>query len=125
MTPPATGSWKSLQETLKPEISGDRRPFFPLSQVPSGTTVKVAIDGPCETEAMHGSYSLFEMDVLVSEASGRKPYRLCVSGQRLARAIAAIAPVPGEVIHMTPTGDGKNRTWVVATKDRTAVESGD
>lgn len=99
--------WKTFQQQLRPQETGERFPFFPLRDVPAGTTVRLeVVNGPF-FEGLHGQYSLVELDVKHKGAM----YRLCASGQRLASALAALEPGPGDAIALTPMGDGKSRTW--------------
>lgn len=104
--------WQALLETLHPEGDGKRFEFFPLKEVPSGSEVHLTLLGPAHFDRAqhHGQFSLLEVDV---DHKGT-PYRLCVSGTRLARAIANVAPGAGDEITLKPTGDGKERTWQVS-----------
>ena len=104
-----THTWKAFQASLKPEASGDRHPFFPLRDVVSGQTVNLTVLGGPYFDGFHGQYSLVELDVSYKG----QPYRLCVSGARLARALAAIEPGPGAKLAITAKGDGKARDWTV------------
>lgn len=104
---PILKDWASFQQTLKGEANGERFPFFPLRDVPSGKTVTFTVTAGPFFEGFHGQYSLCELDVRM----GKDQYRLCVSGTRLAAALASIQPGPGSEVSLTPTGDGKNRTW--------------
>src|SRR5687768_14292766 len=94
MTPdPASppGSWKTLQTQLKAKgADGERHPFFPLAQL-TGPAEMLVNAGPF-FEGFHGQYSLVELDVLHE----KKPYRLCVSGSRLAARMSEAEPMPGD-----------------------------
>lgn len=107
-TTPKPKDWKTLQQWLRPQPAGERHPFFPISQVPSGQEIRLLVTGGPFFENLHGGYSIFEMDV----QQGKIDHRLCVSGQRLASAISALEPGPGDLISLTPNGDGKGRTWL-------------
>lgn len=102
------GSWKGLQTQLREEPSGERFPFYPIKDVPDGKTVNLEIIGGPYFEGLHGQYSLVELDV---QDINKDSFRLCVSGSRLAKAIAAVEPEKGDVLQITPTGNGKDRKW--------------
>lgn len=104
-----TGSWKVFQSSLKPEISGERYPFFPIRDVPTEQPITMRVIAGPFFDGFHGGYSLVELDV---EQNGTK-YRLCVSGARLARAMAAVEPIPGDKLEVTAQGAGKERAWTV------------
>lgn len=106
-TTPVLKGWKDLQATLKGDDGGERHPFFPLRDVQSGQKVTLTVTAGPFFENLHGQFSICELDVL----QGKAPFRLCVSGNRLASAIARVEPGAGDVIELTPNGDGKNRTW--------------
>jgi len=99
-------TWKSLQTQLKPTATGERHPFFPLAQL--AEPAEVFVNGvELDSTKFHGQFSLFELDVLHK----KQPFRLCVSGARLASAIAALEPVAGDRLELVPKGTGKDRTW--------------
>lgn len=113
-TPPA-GSWKALQTSLKEEATGERHPFFPIRDVPTDVPVKLKVLTGPHFDGFHGQYSLVELDVQVREGTEKgKNYRLCVSGARLARALAGVEPQAGDPITVTARGTGKERQWTVA-----------
>jgi len=105
-----THTWKAFQASLKPESSGDRHPFFPIKDMVEGQTVNVTVLGGPYFEGFHGGYSLVELDV----SHKGQPYRMCVSGARLARALAAVAPEVGHKLAITASGSGKARDYTVA-----------
>lgn len=110
------GSWKQFQAMLKPAATGDRHPFFPLAQLPSGSSVdlKLASDPVFDPQGFHGQYSLLEFDAEQRSGTDKgKLYRVCVSGSRLAAGLASVGPQQGDTVRLTPSGEGKNRTWTV------------
>lgn len=111
------GSWKSFQETLKPALNGERHPFFPLAQLPAGSHVDLQLTTNPEFDParFHGQYSKLEFDAIQRSGTDKgKPFRVCVSGARLAVALAAVEPMAGMTVRLQPTGDGKNRTWAAS-----------
>lgn len=105
-------SFGEMTATLK-DSDGERHEFFPLSQVPDGATVELTLIGePVFDKAQHhGKFSMFEVDV----RQGSTPYRLCVSGTRLAKAIAALEPKNGSTLVLTAKGpNGRERKWTAA-----------
>lgn len=104
---PPTASWKTLQMDFEHLPTGERHPFFPLGEITESVFLKVEGEPVFAREGFHGQYSIFEMDV---SRAGRM-YRLCVSGRRLAKALAALAPARGTMFKLTPIGVGKAREW--------------
>ncbi len=106
LEPPQPQTWKTLQSQLRPTATGERHPFFRLADL--GQAAEFFVNGvELDATKFHGQYSLLELDVLYQ----KQPFRLAVSGTRLAAAIAAIEPMPGDRIELAPTGAGKDRTW--------------
>ena len=107
-TPPAT--WKDFAATVKAGPDGERHPFFPLQTLDK--PVEIVFDGNpvFDPTKFHGQYSLMEADIVVRG----EPFRLCVSGARLASALAKVEPGDGSHVILTPNGTGKSRTWTAA-----------
>src|SRR5688572_31353670 len=98
---PTATSWKGLNDELK-DADGERHEFFPLNGVGDGQTVELTLIGEPVFDAtkFHGKFSMLEVDV----RQGSTPYRLCVSGTRLAKALASVEPQIGETIVLTAKG---------------------
>lgn len=102
-------TWKGLNDELK-DADGDRHEFFPLQGVADGETVELTLIGEPVFDAtkFHGKFSMLEVDV----RHGSTPYRLCVSGTRLAKALAGVEPQIGETVVLTAKGpNGRERKW--------------
>lgn len=112
--PPATNAtastapmtWEALEEKAK-RANGD--PFYPIGDAPDGKAIKIRVSAiEMDPARFQGKFSLFEMG---GEIDG-KAYRICVSGTRLAGAIAAIKPQIGDLLILTPDGPaGRERRW--------------
>lgn len=104
---PRAASWKALREDLK-NANADRHPFYPIGQL--DRTVRLTLLGApiFDPSGFHGQFSTIEIDV--ADHTGT-PYRLCVSGSRLAAALAAIEPAVGDTVEITPIGTGRERKW--------------
>lgn len=111
---PRATSWSGLRENLK-NADGERHEFFPLQQVEDGQSVTLTLIGEpvFDQSAFHGKFSMFEVDV----RQGTTPYRLCVSGARLAKALADLEPAVGTVVTLTAKGpSGRERKWTATKK---------
>lgn len=116
---PVATSWKNLDEQLQ-DADGERHEFFPLKQVGDGETVTAQLIGEpvFDPKGFHGKFSMLEMDIRV----GSQPYRLCVSGSRLAKALASVEPQIGDTIVLTAKGpDGRERKWSAIKRKVVAV----
>lgn len=104
--PPTVGSWSDLKLNGG---NGDRHPFFPLRDLRSDEPITFTVQGDPEfnPQNFHGQYSMVELDVWHNGS----PYRLCVSGTRLARALAPLKPTNGDRVTLTPRGEQKQREW--------------
>lgn len=119
---PKPTSWATLNESLK-ESDGDRHEFFPLQQVADGETVTLTMLGDAifDTTKFHGKFSMLEFDGRV----GSTPYRFCISGARLAKALSQIQPGPGESVSITAAGpSGRERKWTATKKPVVIVTNG-
>lgn len=104
---PATESldhWTAIQTQLRPDL-GERHPFMSLKDINQVELEVLSVE--TDPTRFHGGFSMFEMDV----KSGGKPYRLAVSGTRMARAIVGLKPAIGDRIVLTSTGTGRERSW--------------
>lgn len=114
-------SWTGLRETLK-NADGERHEFFPLQQIADGETVELVLIGEPEFDPVkfHGKFSMFEVDV----RQGTTLYRLCVSGARLAKALADVEPTVGATVVLTAKGpSGRERKWTAVRKVVTVQKS--
>lgn len=118
---PQATSWKGLNETLK-DADGERHEFYPLSDVKDGETIELTLLGEAvfDKGKHHGKYSMVEMDV----REGTIPFRLCVSGARLAKALSALEPTVGTTVLLTAKGpNGRERKWTATRKQIVAVST--
>lgn len=112
-TPPATTAttgpttWEALEEKAR---RANGNPFFPIGDVPAGETVRFTVAGiQMDPALFQGKFSVFEMDI---DQRGSL-YRLCVSGTRLAGAIAALKPKLGDLLELQAIGaPGRERKWL-------------
>lgn len=97
--------WASYQTAF----TGGRLPFFPFKDIAHGQEIvlKLTSDVEHKSAGFQGAHSLFEFDAI----SNDQPFRVCVSGIRLAHAIAGCRPTNGTKLVLTPTGTGRDRLW--------------
>ena len=118
---PRATSWSNLRENLK-NADGERHEFFPLQQIGDGESVELVLIGEpvFDPAAFHGKFSMFEVDV----RQGTTPYRLCVSGSRLAKALADVEPTVGATVVLTAKGPtGRERKWTAVRKVVTVAKT--
>jgi len=110
-TPPATTATtgKTWEDLEKESLRANGNPFFPIGEVPDGSAVTMKVAGfEMDPAKFQGKFSKFEMEII----QNGNPFRLCVSGSRLAGAIAKIRPVVGDLITLTAVGPaGRERKW--------------